>query len=397
MQKKDISLLIVDDEEPIRKLLAAALGSIYNCVTTESAEEATRLLGATSFHVVITDIRMPGASGLELCQLVTKTCPATVVMVISGMTDIQCAIESMRQGAFDYVIKPFDLPRVMVSVDRALRYQALLVAKQNYEQSLEETVRMRTAELRSMNDSLNSMLEALYTNYRSTLRALAGVLEARDIETRGHSDRVVAYSLRIGKEIGLTHRDLLTLEQGALLHDIGKIGIPDSILLKQGPLTDQEWSTMRDHVRHGMSIIEGIDFLSGARYVVGQHHEKYDGTGYPNRLSGEAIHLHSRIFSVADAFDSITNDRPYRASQPYSHARAEILTSAGKHFDPRIVNAFLGVPEAEWEDIRYSSGGRDYIERLIDEREIRALIVSLKYRTGSTGALNPAIVSNMMM
>src|SRR5258708_89721 len=122
MQKKDISLLIVDDEEPIRKLLGAALGNLYNCVLTESAEEATRLLGATNFNLVITDIRMPGASGLELCQLVTKTCPGTVVMVISGMTDIQVAIEAMRQGAFDYVIKPFDLPHVMVSVERAVRY-----------------------------------------------------------------------------------------------------------------------------------------------------------------------------------------------------------------------------------------------------------------------------------
>jgi hypothetical protein len=125
--------------------------------------------------------------------------------------------------------------------------------------------------------------------------------------------------------------------------------------------------------------------------------EKYDGTGYPNRLSGEAIHLHSRVFAVADAFDAITSDRPYRASQPYSHACAEILAGSGKHFDPRIVKAFMSVPEAELEDIRYWSGGRDYIERLIDEREIRALIVSLKYRTATTRSQDAGIVSNMMM
>src|SRR5262245_33055375 len=396
MHNKQASILIVDDEKPIRRLLGTALGNHYDCVIAESAEEAARLLGAISFNLVITDIRMPGSSGLELCQLVTKTCPGTVVMVISGMTDIHYAIESMRHGAFDYVIKPFDLPSVMLSVERALRYQALLAAKQNYEESLEETVRVRTAELLSLNESLNTMLEALYTNYRSTLRALAGMLEARDIETRGHSDRVVAYSLRIGKEIGLNHRDLLALEQGALLHDIGKVGVPDSILLKNGPLTDLEWSRMRDHVRFGLSIIDGIDLLSDARYVVGQHHEKFDGTGYPNRLSGEAIHLHSRIFSVADAFDAITNDRPYRSSQPYSHARAEILANSGRHFDPGIVKAFLSVTEAEWQDIRDSAGGRDYIERLIDEQEIRALIVSLKYRA-TTGSQNPTIASNLTM
>lgn len=391
--RKDTSILIVDDEEPIRKLLSSALSGAYNCVTTESAEEATQLLGAMTFNLVITDIRMPGASGLELCQLVNKTCPDTIPLVVSGMTDIQYAIEAMRHGAFDYIVKPFDLPHVIVSVERALRYQALVAAKHNYEKSLEETVKLRTAELRSLNESLNGMLEALYTNYRCTLRALAGILEARDIETRGHSDRVVAYSLRIGVEMGLTHRDLIALEQGALLHDIGKIGVPDSILLKNGPLTDDEWTKMRDHVRFGLSIIDGIDFLSGARHVVGEHHEKFDGSGYPNHLRGEGIHLHSRIFSVADAFDAITSDRPYRHAQTYSAARAEIVSHAGEHFDPKVVKSFLNVPEREWTEIRYSSRARDYIEKLIDEREIRALIVSLKFRTGTTGALNPAVLN----
>jgi len=393
MEKKEITLLIVDDEEPIRKLLSAHLGATYNCMTTDSAEEATRLLGSSDFNLVITDIRMPGASGLELCQLVHKTCPETVVMVVSGMTDIQFAIEAMRQGAFDYITKPFDLPHVLLSVERALRYQSLLATKRDYEHSLEETVKLRTSELRSLNDSLNSMLESLYTNYRATLRALAGVLETRDIETRGHSDRVVAYTLRIGKELGLSHRDLIALEQGALLHDIGKIGVPDGILLKNGPLTDEEWVKMRDHVAHGMRIIDGIDFLSGARHIVGQHHERYDGSGYPNHLRGDAIHFHSRIFAVADAFDAITSDRPYRAAQPYANARAEILANSGRHFDPRVVKAFLNIREQEWMEIKYSARVRDYIENLIDEREIRALIVSLKYRTGSTGALNPAVLS----
>ena len=134
---------------------------------------------------------MPGTSGIELCQLVQQAYPETVVIMVSGMTDIKCAIEAMRHGAFDYITKPFDLPQVMIAVERALRYQALIAAKRNYEQSLEETVRIRTGELRGLNDNLNQMLEALYQNYRATLRALAGALEARDVETAGHSDRVV--------------------------------------------------------------------------------------------------------------------------------------------------------------------------------------------------------------
>jgi len=387
LSNKDIAILIVDDEEPIRRLLSMYLSAHYTCVTAQSAEEATELMGTNFFNLVMSDIRMPGASGLELCQLVHKMCPESVVLMVSGMTDFQYAIEAMRQGAFDYVTKPFDLSQVMMSVERALRYQALIEAKQHYEQSLEETVRVRTNELRSLNENLNGMLEALYTNYRATLRALAGALEARDVETRGHSNRVVAYSLRLAKELGLAHNELIALEQGALLHDIGKIGVRDSILLKRGPLTTDEWTEMREHIRHGMRIIDGIDFLSGARPVVSQHHEKYDGSGYPNGLRGNAIHIQARIFAVADAFDAITSDRPYRNSQPYLTARAEIVANIGIHFDPKVVKAFLDISETEWAVIRQSADNDDFFEQFIDKREIRSFIVSLKRHTGTTGPL----------
>ncbi|HWP42887.1 MAG TPA: HD domain-containing phosphohydrolase [Blastocatellia bacterium] len=387
---KDISILIVDDEEPIRRLLSVYLSDAYTCVTASSADEAAALISSSFFNLVLTDITMPGASGLELCQLIQKTSPETVTVMVSGMTDIQYAIEAMRQGAFDYITKPFDLQQVLMAVDRALRYQALVAAKRHYELSLEQTVRERTKELRSLNQDLNGMLEALYTNYRATLRALAGALEARDVETRGHSDRVVAYCLRLGRELGLSHNDLISLEQGALLHDIGKIGVPDQILLKQGELSAEEWTEMRKHIQHGLRIINGIDFLSGARPVVGQHHEKFDGSGYPLGLSGEAIHIHARIFAVADAFDAITSDRPYRAASDYSVAREEIIKHSGTHFDPRVVKAFLVVPQAEWNDIRLTADSQDYVEQIIDRREIRSFIVSLKRHTGTTGQLNRA-------
>jgi response regulator RpfG family c-di-GMP phosphodiesterase len=386
---KDISILIVDDEEPIRRLLAMYLSNDYACVTAASADEATILLDSSrSFNLVITDITMPGASGIELCQYVQKALPETVVMVISGMTDIQYAIEAMRHGAFDYVTKPFDLTQVLIAVDRAVRYQALVAAKRNYEHSLEETVRQRTNELRGLNENLNQMLEALYQNYRATLRALARALEARDVETAGHSDRVVAYSLRLGRELGLSHNELIALEQGALLHDIGKIGVRDSILLKPGPLTPEEWVEMREHINHGLRIINGIDFLKGAASVVGYHHEKYNGSGYPHGLRGEQIHINARIFAVADAFDAITSDRPYRAAASYMQARKEIIANAGTHFDPSVVNAFLKIHESEWHDIRVTSETQDYIEQIIEKHEIRSFIVSLKRNTGRTGALN---------
>ena len=162
--RKDVSILIVDDEEPIRRLLEAYLSDEYNCVTAGDCEEAIALVKGGYFNLVLTDITMPGTSGFELCQIVQETCPDTVVIMVSGMIDIQYAIDSMRQGAFDYITKPFELSQVLMVIHRALRYQALVAAKHHYEQSLEETVRVRTKELRGLNDNLNQMLEALYTN-----------------------------------------------------------------------------------------------------------------------------------------------------------------------------------------------------------------------------------------
>jgi cyclic di-GMP phosphodiesterase len=390
---KDVSILIIDDEEPIRRLLALYLSDEYTCVTAASADEGTAMLSASTFNLVMTDITMPGTSGIELCQFINQAYPETVVIMVSGMTDINYAVEAMRHGAFDYVVKPFDLSRVLMAVERGLKYQGLIAAKRLYEQSLEETVRLRTSELRSLNEDLNQMLEALYQNYRATLRALAGALEARDFETAGHSDRVVAYSLRLGRELGLAHKELIALEQGALLHDIGKIGVRDSILLKCGALTEPEWEEMREHINHGLRIISGIDFLKGAAPVVGQHHEKYDGSGYPSGLMGDMIHINARIFAVADAFDAITSDRPYRKSAPYADARTEIVANSARHFDPDVVNAFLDVPESDWREIRKIAVSDDYIDHIIDKREIRSFIVSIKRHNDYSDPLNRAQIA----
>lgn len=372
------SILIVDDEEPVSELLRVVLSPTYDCTVAASADEAITLFAERSFKLVLADITMPGTSGLELCALVNKTSPDTVVVMVSGLSDIQSAIKAMQQGAFDYVVKPFELSQISASVERALRHQALLSFKHHYERSLEETVRARTVELRLLNDNLKDMVEVLYSNYRATLRALAKALEARDVETHGHSERVVAYCLTLGRQLALSPRELLVLEQGALLHDIGKIGVRDAILLKPGPLTDDQWVEMRAHIDHGLAIIDGVDFLSGARAVVGQHHEKFDGSGYPSKLTGETIHLHARIFAVADAYDALTSDRPYRAGRPYAQACEEIIASAGTHFDPKVVDAFLKIPEAQLAEIRREVISQNYSEQIIEDSEIRAFIVSLK-------------------
>jgi len=377
------SILIVDDDGSVRSLLRACLGDTYWCATAGSASEAMRLLQSGSFNLVLSDITMPGTSGLELCRHIQQTCPRTVVVMISAMTEIEYAIKAMRQGAFDYIAKPFDISNVMLAVERALRYEQALDEKHKYEQILEERVRIRTNELRSANEELNGMLDTLYDNYRATLRGLARTLEARDAETRGHSDRVVDYSMRLGRKMGLGSNDLMGLEQGALLHDIGKIGVRDEVLLKPGSLTTDEWVRMKAHVAQGLRIIEGVEFLAGARFVVGQHHEKYDGSGYPNKLKGNQIHLSARIFAVADAFDAIRSDRPYRAAQSYEKACDELIANSGSHFDPGVVKAFMSIRKEEWDETGQGTHTGECEEQLVDRREISAFILSLKGRDGA--------------
>jgi HD-GYP domain-containing protein (c-di-GMP phosphodiesterase class II) len=180
------------------------------------------------------------------------------------------------------------------------------------------------------------------------LSVLTTALETRNIETRSHSDRVVAYSLRLGLEVGLDESEMNALELGALLHDIGKIGVEDRILLKPRHLTRKEWEAMRKHTEMGARLIEGIPRLRPALTVITQHHERWDGSGYPVGLTGEQIDLKARVFAVADALDAITSDRPYDKSQSFEQAREEILRGAGKQFDPKVVEAFCRVSLEEW-------------------------------------------------
>jgi putative nucleotidyltransferase with HDIG domain len=229
-----------------------------------------------------------------------------------------------------------------------LEHQNLIVAKQRYEDHLEELVEQRTAEL---DQALNSLEDA----YRSTLKALTAALETRDLETHGHSERVVSYSMRLGREYGLDNERLKSLEFGSLLHDIGKIGVPDLILRKPAKLTSEEWVLMREHPVHGQQILRGIKFLEGAARVVAQHHEKWDGSGYPLGLSADDIDICARIFSVADAFDAITSDRVYRKGKPYEAAAQELDEWAGKQFDPKVVETFHRVPPEDWQELHDQS------------------------------------------
>ena len=230
------------------------------------------------------------------------------------------------------------------AIERALSTRRLEQARQRYHTSLERRVRDRTAELQQA-------LRDLETTYSTTLWALVAALDARERELSNHSQRVVRYTLAVARRLGLPDQALPDIGRGALLHDLGKIGITDAILLKPGQLTDEEWVVMRTHPQMGYDILKAIPFLGSPADIVLAHQERFDGTGYPGGLAGEAVPLGARIFAIADTYDAITSDRPYRKKQTPEAAREEIQRCSGTQFDPRCVGAFLTVTIPELEEL----------------------------------------------
>jgi putative nucleotidyltransferase with HDIG domain len=266
------------------------------------------------------------------------------VIVVTGLSEIESAIKAMRLGAFDYLLKPLDIEQLEVSAKRAYSHHLVAQAARRYELRLAEYA----DGLERANQGLRSALSDLDDMYHSAVGALASALEVRDVETQGHSDRVVAYSLRLAREMGLDAPEVKALEMGALFHDIGKIGIRDSILLKPAHLTKEEWREMRSHPEKGAKIISRVPQLHDALPVVLQHHERWNGGGYPAGLAGEQIDLKARIFAVADALDAITSNRPYDKARSFEAARQELLRCSGKQFDPQVVETFCRVPLEAW-------------------------------------------------
>jgi putative nucleotidyltransferase with HDIG domain len=231
---------------------------------------------------------------------------------------------------------------------KAFEQYELKCLKDRYQFHLEELVAQRNTEV-------DEAFEEIENSYRITLKALVQALETRDFETHGHSERVVTFSLRLAHELGLDKDALRNLELGALLHDIGKIGVPDAILRKPAALNEDEWNKMKLHPQHGQKILRNIAFLEKAARLVAQHHEKWDGSGYPYGLRGEDIEIGARIFAVVDAFDAMISDRVYRRGRPYRDALEELERCAGTQFDPLIVEAFKNIPQEDWEVLRERS------------------------------------------
>jgi response regulator RpfG family c-di-GMP phosphodiesterase len=340
-----IRALIVDDDTALRKILSVMLTqSAFLCHTAASGEEALSFLARQPFDVVISDLRMPGISGMDLLVEVRERYPHLAFLMVTGEDETRVGVRAMQLGADDYLLKPFDADVVLGSLHRALQKKKLEREVQEYRLHLEEMVSERTQQLRTA-------LQQTERSYEDTLEALGAAIDLRDSPTGGHSRRVFLYSMEVAKSIGGLEREIRSIAMGAWLHDIGKLAIPDRVLLKPGPLTDSEWEIMRRHARIGYELVKSISFLSGAAEIVLTHHERFDGSGYPQKMKGDEIPFGARIFAVADTLDAMTSDRPYRAALPFRAARDVIEGGSGTLFDPLVAAAFLRIPCETWEAI----------------------------------------------
>ena len=340
-----IRVLAVDDEPAAAKLLALILAPpAFHCTTASTAEEAFVALHRESFDAVISDLQMPGLSGMEVLTEVRHHHPHMAFLVTTGVDDVDVAVRAMRSGADDYLVKPLRESAVVASIENALRKRRLEQEVENYRQHLEEMVAERTQQLQSA-------LKQIEQSYEDTLQALGAAIDLRDNGTAGHSQRFCRYSLEIARAMGWQEKELGSLARGAYLHDIGKLGVPDGILLKPGPLTAEERKLMQRHSQIGFDLIKDIPFLADAAEIVFMHHERFDGSGYPRGLKGEEILLSARVFAIADTLDAITSDRPYQRASSFESAQGTIRRLSGTAFDPQVVGIFLNIPENIWPTI----------------------------------------------
>ncbi len=340
-------ILVVDDEEPIREIVASMLGTAgYACKQAASGLEALAVLtSGEEFELMLSDLMMADLDGIGLLERTKEKYPDMPVVMVTAVHDISVALAAIRNGAYDYLLKPFEREQLLNTVSRALENRRLKVENRTYQTNLESLVRART-------DQLQAAMANLERSYDITLEALGDALDLKDAETEGHSKRVTAFTIAIAKNMGLPREQINVIARGAFLHDFGKMAIPDAILRKPGKLTKEEMEIMKEHAYLGYQMLKKIPFLGEASEIVYSHQEKFDGTGYPRGLKGEEIPLGARIFSVADTLDAITMDRPYRPAQSLQAARIEIEKWSGRQFDPEVVKVFLEMPDTIWEGLR---------------------------------------------
>ena len=343
-------ILVVDDEEAIREVVSTMLESKgYRCTAVCNGRAAQEQVKKSTPDLVLSDMIMPEMDGIKLLDWIREYDPEVPVIMVTAIHDISTALEAIRRGAYDYILKPFEKDQLFLGVGRALQHRRLVAENRSYQLKLEQQVEERTAQL-------TGALAQLEQSYDDTLEALGSALDLKDAETEGHCQRVTAFTISIAKAMPVPNPYLPVLARAAFLHDIGKMAIPDGILRKPGPLTDEEKQVMRKHCEIGYNMLIRIPFLRDAAEIVLAHQEFYDGSGYPRGLKGDQIPLGARIFTIADSLDAMISDRPYRKALPMSHAVEEIRRCAGTQFDPRVVDVFATIPEQHWLDLREHLG-----------------------------------------
>jgi putative two-component system response regulator len=322
-------ILIVDDEMAIRKLLRQKLSRQgYHCEEAGSAKQTLDKMRANPAELIILDIKMPGKSGIELLPEIKVNYAGTAVIMATAITETGIAVQCMKQGADDYICKPFNLDEVVLSVDKTLEKRRLELQIKEYQEHLQEKVEEQTREIRRL--------------FLGAIEALVFALEAKDNYTAGHSRRVTKIALAIGRELSLAEDDMENLRWGSLLHDVGKIAVDQSIQNKPDELTPDEYEHIMIHAQIGAGIVKPV-VNDRVVEIVEHHHDHYDGTGLHQTVGGEDIPLGARILAVADAFDAMTSDRPYRPAMTVEEALQEIRRGAGTQFDPVAASAFLRI------------------------------------------------------
>ena len=349
-------ILVVAEAEEARIWIAQALTADSRTEVSVASDVATALamLQTRPCAVVVADFSLETSATVSprdaegfVSQVKALDATSEVVAIADWGTPT-LSLDLMKDGAFDCLMAPVSPQEIWSSVGRALRRRRLTLEEQAYYELIERTVYRRERDL-------HAVYYELQESYRQTLWALGSALESRDVETNAHSIRVMNYAHALGKARGITGKTLEDIEYGVFLHDIGKIAVPDAILLKPAKLTEEEWVKMREHPQMGRYLLAGINFLEGGLDIVYCHHERWDGQGYPRKLKSEAIPFGARLFAVADTLDAMTSDRPYRKALPYDQARREILAHSGSQFDPAVVDTFRSFTDAEWRKIREES------------------------------------------
>ena len=348
-------ILVVDDEEAIREIVCAILVAAgYICNQAGSGLEALALLDSgEEFELMLSDLMMADLDGIGLLERTKEKFPDMPVVMVTAVHDISVALAAIRNGAYDYLLKPFEREQLLNAVRRSLENRRLKVENRTYQTNLESLVEARTQQLQA------AMAE-LERSYDITLQALGDALDLKDSETEGHSRRVTAFTIAIARAMGVPREQIAVIARGAFLHDIGKMAIPDHILRKPGKLDDDERAIMREHCYHGYQMLKKIPFLAEACEIVYSHQEHFNGTGYPRGLKGRDIPLGARIFSVADTLDAIISDRPYRPARSFGEARKEIRDWVGRQFDPEVVEVFLKMPDEIFADLRREINAQTY-------------------------------------